>query len=168
MGHQVNSYRFTSSITRRLLETWSKQRVADPIPWTPLKKPITKCKVALLTSAGMALKGDEPFDQDGERGNPWWGDPSYRIIPRETHISEIEIYHLHINPEFGRQDMNCLLPIEPLFEMKQMGEVGDVASSHYSIMGYLPEPEEMLGTSVPAIIRQLKEENVDVLVLVPS
>jgi hypothetical protein len=52
------------------------------IPWTPLSKPLADSTVALLSSVGLALKTDRPFDQEGERRNPWWGDPSYRILPR--------------------------------------------------------------------------------------
>jgi D-proline reductase (dithiol) PrdB len=164
----VNSYRFMSSITRRVLETWIKQQPDCPIPWTALPKPLSQCTVALLSSGGIALKSDQPFDQEGERRNPWWGDPSYRVIPSTATEQDVEIYHLHINPDFARRDLNCLLPIQRLAELQAAGEVGAVAPSHYSLMGYLPKPDEMLAHSVPAIIQQLKEEGVDVLLLVPS
>lgn len=165
---RVNSYRFMASITRRVLETWVKMEPARPIPWTPLGKPLNQCTVSLLTSGGIALKTDQPFDQEGERRNPWWGDPSYRIIPSTATEQDIEVYHLHINPEFARRDLNCLLPIQRLAELQAAGEVGAVAPSHYSIMGYLPRPDEMLSQTVPAIIQRLKDEQVDVLVLVPT
>ena len=71
-------------------------------------------------------------------------------------------------PDFARQDINCLLPIQHLNEMEEAGEIGSAAESHYSIMGYLPKPDEMLQQSVPAIIQGLKDEQVDVLVLIPS
>jgi D-proline reductase (dithiol) PrdB len=167
-SHTVNSYRFTGSIIRRMLETWIKQEHERPIPWTALPKPLNQCTVALLSTGGIALKSDQPFDQEGERRNPWWGDPSYRVIPRTATEQDIEVYHLHINPDFARRDLNCLLPIQRLAELQAAGEVGAVAPSHYSIMGYLPRPDEMLASSVPAIIQHLKDERVDVLVLVPS
>ena len=47
------------------------------------------------------------------------------------------------------------------------GEIGEVAPSHYSFMGYLLRPEEFLRTSVPAIVEGLKAEAVDVALLVP-
>lgn len=164
----IDSFRFTGRITRRMLETWITQDAPTFIPWTPLPKPLRECTVALLTSGGIALKSDPPFDQEGERRNPWRGDPSYRIIPREATADDIEVYHLHINPDFARRDLNCLLPIQRLLELQSLGEVGQVAPSHYSIMGYLPRPEEMLQQSVPAILRRLKDERVDILVLIPT
>ena len=168
MVHTVDSYRFTGSITRRMLETWVMQETPRPIPWMPLSKPLSECTVALLSSGGIALKSDTPFDQDGERRNPWWGDPSYRIIPKTATEKDVDIYHLHINPDFARRDLNCLLPIQRLAELQAAGEVGQVAPSHYSIMGYLPRPDEMLEQSVPEIVQHLKDERVDLLVLVPS
>ena len=168
MPKTVDSYRFVGGVTRRMIETWIKMEEPRSIPWTPLTKLLSDCKVALLSSGGIAMKDDRPFDQEGERQNPWWGDPSHRIIPKTASTKDVEIYHLHINPTFARQDINCLLPIQRLNEMENSGEIGAAAQSHYSIMGYLPRPEEMLATSVPAIIQGLKDEHVDVLVLVPS
>ena len=168
MPKTVDSYRFVGGVTRRMIETWIKMEEPRPIPWTPLSKPLSGCKVALLSSGGIAMKGDKPFDQEGERQNPWWGDPSHRIIPKTASEKDVEIYHLHINPAFARQDINCLLPTQRLTELEESSEIGGTAESHYSIMGYLPKPDELLATSVPAIIQQMRDEHVDVLVLVPS
>ena len=168
MPKTVNSFRFVDGVTRRVIQTWIKMEEPRPIPWTPLPRPLSKCKVALLSSGGIALKDDKPFDQEGERRNPWWGDPSHRIIPKTASEKDVEIYHLHIDPAFARQDINCLLPIQRLNELEVSGEIGEAAGSHYSIMGYLPRPDEMLEKSVPAIIQQLQSEQVDVLLLIPS
>ena len=168
MPKTVDSYRFVSGVTRRMIETWIKMEEPRPIPWTPLSKPLPECKVALFSSGGIALKDDRPFDQEGERQNPWWGDPSHRIIPKTASTKDLEIYHLHIDPAFARRDINCLLPIHRLKGMEENGEIESAAESHYSIMGYLPKPDEMLEKSVPAIIQQLKDEQVDVVVLIPS
>jgi D-proline reductase (dithiol) PrdB len=139
-----------------------------PIPWTPLKKSLDNCKVALLSSGGVALETDLPFDQEGERQNPWWGDPSFRKIPRGTQTRDIRVYHLHINPVFGEQDINCLLPVDRLDELVSSGEVGASALTHYSIMGYILQPDELLQTTAPKIIAGLQSESVDVVLLFPT
>jgi len=51
------------------------QMFPRPIPWTPLRRALEQCTIALLSTAGVALRGDKPFDQERERKNPWWGDP---------------------------------------------------------------------------------------------
>jgi D-proline reductase (dithiol) PrdB len=77
------------------------------------------------------------------------------------------VYHLHINPSFAEQDLNCVMPIERLNELEALGVIGHSAQFHYSYMGYTMRPEALLQQSVPGIIRHLRKDQVDVLVLVP-
>jgi len=164
----VDSYKFVGGITKRMVKTWIKMETSREIPWAPLEKPLSECRVALLSSSGIALKSDQPYDQEGERQNPWWGDPGYRIIPRGTKTAEIKLYHLHVDPQYAEADFNSLLPIDRLVELETEGEIGNAAHSHYSTMGYNLQPQVLLRETVPAIIRNLQEETVDVVVLVPA
>lgn len=168
MPHQVDSYRFVKGVTRRVVETWINLEPKLSIPWTPLKKPIQECVVSLLTTGGIALKSDRPFNQQGEKQNPWWGDPSYRILSKNATEADIDVYHLHIDPEPVRKDINCLLPLQRLQELELAGEIGSVAPSHYSVMGYQLRPEAMLRESISPIIERLKSEKVDILILIPA
>jgi D-proline reductase (dithiol) PrdB len=168
MNKIVDSYRFISGITKRMIRTWIGMEKPRPIPWTPLAKPLTQCNVALLSSAGIALKSDRPFDQEGERQNPWWGDPSYRRLPNAATEQDVRLYHLHVDSSYAEQDLNCLFPLQRLKELEQSGEIGRSAPHHFSMMGYILEPEVLLRETIPAIIRDLKEDRVDVLILVPA
>lgn len=164
----VDSYRFLDFFTRRLVKKWIALDSPHEIPWAPLSKPLSECTVALVSSAGLALKTDRPFDQEGERQNPWWGDPSYRVIPRTATGEEIGLYHLHINPQIAEEDLNCLLPLQRLQELEERGEIGRSAPNHYSFMGYILQPQVLLEESTPAMIRHLQEDEVDAVVLVPG
>jgi D-proline reductase (dithiol) PrdB len=168
MNKTVDSYRFISGITKRMIRTWIGMEKPRPIPWTPLAKPLAQCTVALLSSAGIALKSDRPFDQEGERQNPWWGDPSYRRLPQDATERDVRLYHLHVNPSYAEQDLNCLFPLQRLKELERSGEIGRSAPRHFSMMGYILAPEVLLRETVPAIIRDLKEDRVDALILVPA
>lgn len=168
MTKTVDSFRFISGITKRMIKNWINMEKPRPIPWTPLSKPLSECSVALLSSAGIALKDDLPFDQEGERQNPWWGDPTYRIIPKTATEKDVRLYHLHIDPSCAEQDLNCLFPLQRLHEMESSGSIGRMSERHYSIMGYILKPERLLQETVPAMIRNLKEDMADVVVLVPA
>jgi D-proline reductase (dithiol) PrdB len=168
MTREVDSYRYISGITKRLVKTWIKMEPACEIPWQPIQKPISACKIALISSGGIALKDDKPFDQDGERRNPWWGDPTFRKIPRTATEADINMYHLHVNPDNVKEDINCLLPIQRLIELEEYGEVGQAAETHYSFMGYILDPEELVEESTPAIVDSLRNEEVDLVILVPA
>jgi D-proline reductase (dithiol) PrdB len=167
MAKTVDSFRFLDVATRTVVKAWISREPKRDIPWTPLRKPLSECKVALVSSAAVARKEDPPFDQEGERRNPWWGDPSFRTIPRGTTERDIRLYHLHIERSFGEQDLDCVLPIRRLEELQAEGVIGGVAPSHYSFMGFLLRPQEFLERSVPAMIARMKQEAVDVVALVP-
>lgn len=168
MTKTVDSYRFVSGLSRRLVKRWISMEVPRPIPWAPLTKPLSECTVALISTGGIALKTDAPFDQTIERQNPWQSDDSYRILPRTTNTEDIDVYHLHINPAFAQQDLNCIFPLRPLAELEKRGAIGRLAPSHYSFMGYILQPEKkLLPETAPAIVRRLQDEAIDVVILIP-
>jgi D-proline reductase (dithiol) PrdB len=122
----------------------------------------------MISTGGLALKTDQPFDQEGERQNPWWGDPSYRCIPRASTAEDVRLYHLHVDPRPVEKDLNSLFPLQRLLELEEGGEIGHSAPCHYSIMGYILQPEALLEESTPAMIGLLYGEEVDAVVLVPA
>lgn len=163
----VDSYRFLHGIEKTVLKRWAGLPGETQIPWTPLATPLSKCTVSLVSSAGIALKINHPFDPEIERRDPWFADPSYRVVPRTVRTGDVRVCHLHINPVFAEQDLNSVLPAERLDELAEMGEIGAAAPSHYSYMGYTLRPERLLRESLPGMVRQLREEHVDIVVLVP-
>jgi D-proline reductase (dithiol) PrdB len=169
---EVDSYRFLDRLTTKLVQSWIELEMREEqpvkIPWTPLSKSLADSTVALISSAGLALKTDRPFDQEGERRNPWWGDPSYRVLPRTATAEDVKLYHLHIHPRVVEQDLNTLLPLQRLLELEDGGEIGRSAAHHYSFMGYTLQPETLLEERTPAMIQHMKRDGVNAVVLVPG
>ena len=116
----------------------------------------------------MACHDQPPFDQDGERRDPWWGDPTHRVIPLGTTERDVRLFHLHIDTRFGQQDLDVVLPMRRLEELAATGIVGRAAPSHFSIMGYILRPEVLVGTTAPAIAERMRAEGVDAAALVPA
>lgn len=164
----MDSFRHLDFISRQVIRAWVEREVPRPIPWTPLSKPLSRSTVALVSSAGVALQGDVPFDQERERRDPWWGDPSHRVIPHGTTAADVRLYHMHIDTRFGEEDLDVVLPAQRLGELARDGVVGAAARSHYSIMGYILRPRELEEVTAPAIARRMREEGVDAAALVPS
>jgi D-proline reductase (dithiol) PrdB len=164
----IDSYRFLDFVTRQVMKAWVEREEPQPIPWTPLAKPLRECTVALVSTAGVALRGDAPFDQDRERRNPWWGDPTFRVVPQGATAADVKLYHLHIDTRFGEEDLDVVLPTRRLGELAGEGFVGRPAPSHYSIMGYILRPEELETKTAPAIAARMKAEGVDAAALVPA
>ena len=92
------------------LAAWMQQEYQGPderitTPFAPLTKPLSETRFALLTTGGLYLKDrQQPFDVAREAVEPEWGDPSYRIIPKETQSGDIAVAHTHYNPADAEQD----------------------------------------------------------------
>ena len=141
------------------------------VPWTPLGKPMEECRFALLTTAGLYVKAkDPPFDLERERREPTWGDPTYRAIPRDVKQEELGAAHLHLSNQDLLQDMNIALPVQRFLELEEAGEIGSLASSQYSFMGfqgYPPDTALWQDRYGPEVARRMKAEGVDAAVLTP-
>ncbi len=164
---RVNSFRYVDFTTRKVMQAWIAREPRRAVPWTPLAKPLSEARLAIISSAGVARKDDRPFDSDGERRNPWWGDPSYRELPAATRTGDVRLGHLHIDTRLAEEDLNCVLPLERAAELVAEGRLGELAPTHYSFMGFLLRPETFLAQSVPRMIDRMKAEAVDAVLLVP-
>jgi D-proline reductase (dithiol) PrdB len=164
----LDSYRFLDFATRHVMKAWAARLEPGVIPFTPLTKPLAECRIALVSTAGVARNDDQPFDQEHERRDPWWGDPSFRVIPLGTTEGDVRLYHLHIDPRFGEADLDVVLPMRRLTELARDGVVARPATRHYSIMGYILEPTELVEETAPAIAGRMRVDAVDAAALVPA
>jgi D-proline reductase (dithiol) PrdB len=164
----IDSYRFLDFASRQVMKAWAGRQEPGVIPFVPLAKPLSDCTIALVSTAGIARNDDQPFDQDGERRNPWWGDPSFRVIPLGTTEQDVRLYHMHIDPRFGQADLDVVLPMRRLADLSREGLVGRPAARHYSMMGYILEPTVLVEHTAPAIAEQMRLDRVDAAALVPA
>lgn len=162
---EVDSFHFHPGMKDYVLPL----RHADPAgtPWTPLPKPLAECCVTLVSSAGIRLKGDTPFDLDRERREPTWGDPTHREIPRSAGQDDVEYTHMHIATGYLEKDRNVAWPVDRFLEFEREGKIGRVADTLYSIYGYVPNFHPLLKQTAPKMIARMKEEGVDAAFLFP-
>lgn len=130
----------------------------------PLAKPVGACKVALVVTAGAYLReSQERFDVR----NPL-GDDSFRVIPGDTAPEEIALAHPGYDTRRALQDLDTVFPYQLLNKLAAQGVIGEAARCHYSFMGYVPRPERLIWQNAPRIGRLMREEGVDLAILVPS
>lgn len=166
---EVDPWKFTGSFLKNMLQgRIPKEPKHPPIPWAEVKKPLSESKVALLSTAGISMQDDEPFDMEGERKRPTWGDPSYRKIRSNATGESVDVNHLHIETSFIQEDLNVALPLDRLRELVEEGRVGGMAETHYSTMGYQGADTTTLeNETAPAIAESMKREHVDLALLAP-
>lgn len=148
---------------RIFLKAYRWRRI-DPVPWAPLRKPIRESRVALVSTAGLVLPDQEPFDNSIPQG-----DSSFRVIPREADVATLIDTHRSgsFDHEGIRHDPNLALPLDRLRELAQRGRIGEVAPRHLSFMGSITAPGRLVRDSAPAAVELLVQDGVDVALLVP-
>jgi D-proline reductase (dithiol) PrdB len=164
----VDSYKYLPRSMKTMYE--ATPAIEEPPVFTPLPKPLSACTVALMTSAGIYLEdSQEPFDEEREWREPTWGDPTYRVIPRDVRQEQIGCSHLHINQSDLLEDVDVVLPIRAFTALEKEGAIGRLADEHYSFMGYQERGlADWRNVQGPDLVRRLKEQHVDVLLLAPS
>lgn len=124
-------------------------------------KPMNEWKVAFLTTAGVHLKTQKPFDVEA-------GDHTVHFIGNTATPEELMITHTHYDTSDAKVDINCVFPLQIINDLKDEAIIGQVAETHYGMMGFIPEVNKLEEESIPLIIDQLKKEKVDVLLASPG
>jgi D-proline reductase (dithiol) PrdB len=138
------------------------------IPWTPMSQPLSQTTIALVTSAGISLKKDPPFNMERERREPLWGDRSYRPIPGGATEKDIEVNHLHINTTYIKQDINVILPLGRMAEFEEEKIIGRLAPTAYSFYGFQWQNSDFLKEAIEPISKQMKLEEVEAVLMTPA
>lgn len=165
----VDGFRFLPPALKAWVRTFiPEEDFKGPIPWTPMSKPLNQTTIALVTSAGISLKKDPPFDMEREKREPIWGDRSFREIPRDTTEHDIEVNHLHINTTYVKQDINVLLPLQRMSELEKEGMIGRLAPTSYSFYGFQWQNTDFIKEAIEPISKKMKNEKVEAILLTPA
>jgi D-proline reductase (dithiol) PrdB len=155
------------------LAAWVRKFIPDGefrgfIPWTPLAKPLSQTTLALVTSAGISLRTDPPFDMEREKKEAIWGDHSYRAIPRGTTEKNIEVNHLHINTNYIKRDINVILPLARMAEFERERIIGRLAPTSYSFYGFQWQNTDFLKEAIDPICKKMRLEGVETVLMTPA
>ena len=129
-----------------------------------MQKPLNECRLALVSSAGLVVAGQTPFDES-IRG----GDYSFREIPSDTDVSaSIDTHRSELYDHSGlRQDPNLAFPLDRLRKLAETGQIGSLNHRHLSFMGSITAPGRLAKKTAPAAVSKLVEDKVDIALLIP-
>jgi D-proline reductase (dithiol) PrdB len=152
------------NVTQKLVKPFIVDNAGKEIPWQPLRKPLQHCRVALVTTAGVHLKNQEPFNVKAKKG-----DPSFREIPANSPLNDYQITHTHYDHTDADKDINCVFPITRLMELAEAGFIGGVSSANYGFMGFILNAlHETLIDNAGKVARELVKQETDVVLLTPG
>lgn len=127
--------------------------------WSPIEKPLSQSRVALLSSAALRLSSQDPFIPRE--------DLTYRLVPSDPAAGDIVIDHHSGIGRVPRQDPEIVFPRSALATLAQQGVIGAMSPFHISFMGGLRRHKEIESEMAPAIAGDLKRSEVDLALLVP-
>jgi D-proline reductase (dithiol) PrdB len=133
--------------------------VNEDAPWTPLVKPLSRCRVALLSSGGVHHVAQPPFHTRD--------DTSLREISRDVKLKDLRISHFGYRTEDAKADPNCVFPIERMRELEAEGFIGELADPAYTCMGGIYSARRVVTELAPALVERVKRARADLFFLVP-
>ncbi len=157
----LNKLRITTALIKRRRPDFEFKTFRNA-PITPLTKPLNKCKLALITTGGLHLKTDPPFDLTTQNG-----DCSYRKLPGDIRQEDIAISHKWYNHKFINADLNCVFPIDRMREYVEKGRIKSLSEEHYSFMGHIYGTEGLIKNSIK-VGKGLKEIGVNIAFITPT
>lgn len=139
--------------------------LSSGIPFARRQKPLRQSKVALLTTGGIHLVDQPPFDME----NPD-GDATYREIPGDVALAQITITHKYYDHTDADADLNVIFPLSHFRDLVAKGIIGALAPRHFGFMGHIDgEQVSILNErTAPAVAAKLRADGVDFAFLTPA
>jgi D-proline reductase (dithiol) PrdB len=148
--------------TRELYNAYTPYRWVEnvtPPAWTPLKKPLAECKVALMSSGGVLYRDQPRFHRE---------DTSYRLIPKNARREELAVWHFGYPTKDAERDPNCVFPLARMREFEAAGRIGELCDPAFTFMGGIYSARKVREELAPKIIQELRSRNVEAFYLVPA
>jgi D-proline reductase (dithiol) PrdB len=131
------------------------------VPYTPVTRKLSEMTIAIVSTAGVHLKDQEPFNTQG--------DDTWRVLPGDVNVADLMITHgapeEHYDRSQANQDMNVIFPIERLRELQAEGFIGGVAEKNLTLMGYSLRLQKYYNETAPAVAKEIERSPVDAVLL---
>ena len=135
----------------------SKYMSRKCVPYTPVTAKLTGMTVALVSSTGVYLEGQEAFAEAG--------DESYRVIPGDAETSLLRFKHGHFDTTNAERDPNSVFPLDRLRELAAEGFIQRVSNKHIGFKGYSPDLKAQYEKLAPAVAAEIERSQADAVVL---
>lgn len=145
-------------------------------PFTEVAKPVEECRVALVTSSGHFVDGDDPQpfgvvgmsqDEAEARISEFLrAEPTLSVIPNDTPPDRLRVRHGGYPVGAARKDHRVALPIEHLADLARRGVIGEPAPCAYSFVGAASQLR-LRDQVATEWAETLRAADVDLVLLVP-
>jgi D-proline reductase (dithiol) PrdB len=136
---------------------WAHFETIPFAPFAALGKPLAQCRVGLVTSGDVARRDVEPPPDDPRR--LVYGLPTN--VPAEQFHSRKPAYDRYATT---LEDVDSFLPLTHLHRVAAEGIVGSVAP-RFQVIASEYSQRKTLTVDAPEILRQMREDGVDVALM---
>ncbi len=130
------------------------------VPLTPLRKPVSESKLALIASGGIYALGQIAFH--------FKDDLSFREIDIKTPQKALRASHFAYDLAPVRRDPNTVFPVAPIKAQVAEGRLGSLSERAYTFMGGIYSARKVKDILAPAIVHRLLKDQADLALLVPA
>ena len=127
------------------------------IPYTPRFRELRDSVFALVSTAGVHLRSQEPYDING--------DNSWRLIPGDVQAEQLMVTHDHYDHHDADRDINCIFPIDRLRELATEGVIAGVSDKHLGFMGYTQNMRDLYERAAPEMAKIISRSKADGVIL---
>ncbi len=127
------------------------------IPYTPRRRELRDSAFALVSTAGVQLREQEPYNLNG--------DNSWRLIPGDVRTDQLMVTHGHYDHRHADADINCVFPLDRLRELAAEGVIGGVADRHLGFMGYTQQLRDLYERAAPEMAKAIERSRADAVLL---
>ena len=119
----------------------------------------------LVTTGGVHLRTDNPFDMSDSDG-----DPSFRLIPSKVEAEKLMITHDYYDHRDADQDLNLVFPWQVIQALSDEGRIGSLTEHFISFMGHIDGSLIQRLTSETAVeaADRIQAMQTDIALLVPA
>lgn len=153
-----------------------RRYVYEDGPFAALNQPVHRSRLALFTSSGHFVVGDDPQpfgitamtqEEAIARINDFLrAAPQLSTIPIETPQSNLRVRHGGYDIRAAEKDPNVVFPLDRLLELEAEGIIGELAPRAYSFVGAAAQTR-LKNAVAQSWAAQLNDEGVEAVLLVP-
>ena len=137
----------------------------DEVPFQPLTKPLSTCRVALLTSAAPYQPDKGPQDARAPYNAAV---KFYQVYSGDTtQDHDLRVSHVMVDRQHLTDDSNTWFPLPALRRAVARGEIGSMTSRFHGVPTNRSQRHTM-EVDAPEVLRRCQEDGADVAILVPN
>jgi len=136
------------------------------VPFQPLAKPLSECKVALVTTAAPY----QPDKGDQGPGAPYNSAAKFYTVYTDATDTDPDVRISHIGIDRAHttaEDINSWFPLKQLRRLREEGRIGGITARFYGAPTNRSQKRTM-EVDCPEIYQRIREDGGDVAVIVPN